>query len=63
MIFGVQEFCFAILFEILFVPDVKTDSYIAIRDGFELEFFDSSELELQRFRAESSRAGALQFSS
>ena len=30
MIFGVQEFCFAILFEILFVPDVKTDSYIAI---------------------------------
>ena len=32
-------------------------------DGFELEFSGSSEPELWKFRAESSRAGALQFSS
>ena len=32
-------------------------------DGFELEFSGSSEPELWSFRAESSRAGALQFSS
>ena len=32
-------------------------------DGFELEFSGSSELELWSFRAESSRTGALQFSS
>ena len=32
-------------------------------DEFELEFSGSSEPELGRFRAESSRAGALQFSS
>ena len=33
------------------------------RDEFELEFSGSSEPELWRFQAESSRAGALQFSS
>ena len=33
------------------------------RDEFELEFSGSSEPELWRFRAEPSRAGALQFSS
>ena len=37
--------------------------YLPNRDEFELEFSGSSEPELWSFRAESSRAGALQFSS
>ena len=38
-------------------------SYTLLRDGFELEFSGSSKPELWRFRAEPSRAGALQFPS
>ena len=38
-------------------------SGVITRDEFELEFSGSSEPELWRFRAEPSRAGALQFSS
>ena len=43
----------------------KADEIIPLgsRDKFELEFSGSSEPELWRFRAETSRAGALQFSS
>ena len=37
--------------------------YVLSSDEFELEFSGSSEPELWRVRAESSRAGALQFSS
>jgi hypothetical protein len=53
--FSINQFFFKFL-EISFLA-------LITRDEFELEFSGSSEPELWRFRAEPSRAGALQFSS